>query len=250
MPTTTRYSGLRERFSLRAYSGVSSSAIALRLRVGEQRVELGQLGELLGRAPHHPDRLAAPFDGELLARLDAADVDLDRGAGGAGTLRRLKTADEGDGDEAGTDCAGTTRRDDPGALATVDLLLTHADPFLDDARTRREKSTRHSSGAVKTDDPGPGAPPLLDFAEPRQYSGHTAEDSMGLATEFREFAAKGNVVDLAVGVIIGAAFGKIVDSLVEGHHHAVIGRIFGGPRLLELLRRPSAPPPARAMPDR
>jgi large conductance mechanosensitive channel len=38
---------------------------------------------------------------------------------------------------------------------------------------------------------------------------------MGIAKEFREFAIKGNVIDLAVGVIIGAAFGKIVDSLVK-----------------------------------
>lgn len=38
---------------------------------------------------------------------------------------------------------------------------------------------------------------------------------MGLLTEFREFAARGSVVDLAVGVIIGASFGKIVTSLVE-----------------------------------
>jgi large conductance mechanosensitive channel len=37
---------------------------------------------------------------------------------------------------------------------------------------------------------------------------------MGLATEFKEFAMKGNVIDLAVGVVIGAAFGKIVSSLV------------------------------------
>ena len=37
---------------------------------------------------------------------------------------------------------------------------------------------------------------------------------MSIVREFREFAVKGNVVDLAVGVIIGAAFGKIVDSLV------------------------------------
>jgi large conductance mechanosensitive channel len=51
---------------------------------------------------------------------------------------------------------------------------------------------------------------------------------MGLATEFREFAAKGNVVDLAVGVIIGAAFAKIVDSLVKDIIMPVIGRIFGG----------------------
>jgi large conductance mechanosensitive channel len=51
---------------------------------------------------------------------------------------------------------------------------------------------------------------------------------MGLATEFREFAAKGNVVDLAVGVIIGAAFGKIVDSLVKDIIMPIIGRVTGG----------------------
>ena len=51
---------------------------------------------------------------------------------------------------------------------------------------------------------------------------------MGLATEFKEFASKGNVVDLAVGVIIGAAFGKIVDSIVKDLIMPVVGRIFGG----------------------
>jgi large conductance mechanosensitive channel len=51
---------------------------------------------------------------------------------------------------------------------------------------------------------------------------------MGMASEFREFAVKGNVVDLAVGVIIGAAFGKIVDSLVNDLVMPVIGRLVGG----------------------
>jgi large conductance mechanosensitive channel len=51
---------------------------------------------------------------------------------------------------------------------------------------------------------------------------------MGMATEFKEFATKGNVVDLAVGVIIGAAFGKIVDSLVKDLVMPVVGKIFGG----------------------
>ena len=50
---------------------------------------------------------------------------------------------------------------------------------------------------------------------------------MGFATEFREFASKGNVVDLAVGVIIGAAFAKIVDSLVKDLIIPVVGRVFG-----------------------
>ena len=48
-----------------------------------------------------------------------------------------------------------------------------------------------------------------------------------LLNEFREFAIKGNVVDLAVGVIIGAAFSKIVDSLVGDVVMPVVGRIVG-----------------------
>ena len=51
---------------------------------------------------------------------------------------------------------------------------------------------------------------------------------MSFASEFRQFALKGNVVDLAVGVIIGAAFGKIVDSLVKDLIMPLIGRVFGG----------------------
>jgi large conductance mechanosensitive channel len=51
---------------------------------------------------------------------------------------------------------------------------------------------------------------------------------MSFATEFKEFALKGNVMDLAVGVIIGAAFGKIVDSIVSDLIMPVVGRIFGG----------------------
>ncbi len=50
----------------------------------------------------------------------------------------------------------------------------------------------------------------------------------GFTSEFKEFARKGNVVDLAVGIIIGAAFGKIVDSIVKDLIMPVIGRIFGG----------------------
>jgi large conductance mechanosensitive channel len=46
--------------------------------------------------------------------------------------------------------------------------------------------------------------------------------------EFKEFAMKGNVVDLAVGVIIGAAFGKIVDSLVNDVIMPPIGKVLGG----------------------
>jgi large conductance mechanosensitive channel len=51
---------------------------------------------------------------------------------------------------------------------------------------------------------------------------------MSVLDEFKAFALKGNVVDLAVGVIIGAAFGKIVDSLVSDVFMPIVGRIFGG----------------------
>jgi large conductance mechanosensitive channel len=51
---------------------------------------------------------------------------------------------------------------------------------------------------------------------------------MSFASEFKEFATKGNVVDLAVGVIIGGAFGKIVDSFVNDMVMPTFGRIFGG----------------------
>ncbi len=51
---------------------------------------------------------------------------------------------------------------------------------------------------------------------------------MGIAQEFKEFAMKGSVVDLAVGVIIGGAFGKIVASLVENIIMPPIGLIIGG----------------------
>lgn len=50
---------------------------------------------------------------------------------------------------------------------------------------------------------------------------------MGMMQEFREFAIKGNVVDLAVGVIIGGAFGKIVDSVVNDLIMPVVGLVFG-----------------------
>jgi large conductance mechanosensitive channel len=51
---------------------------------------------------------------------------------------------------------------------------------------------------------------------------------VSIASEFKEFAMKGNVVDLAVGVIIGAAFGKIVSSLVGDILMPVLGKIIGG----------------------
>ncbi|MEN3297543.1 MAG: large conductance mechanosensitive channel [Burkholderiales bacterium] len=51
---------------------------------------------------------------------------------------------------------------------------------------------------------------------------------MGMLKEFKAFAIKGNVIDLAVGVIIGSAFAKIVDSLVQDVIMPVVGRLVGG----------------------
>ena len=51
---------------------------------------------------------------------------------------------------------------------------------------------------------------------------------MSIVSEFREFAIKGNAMDLAVGVIIGAAFGKIVDSIVKDLIMPIVGAISGG----------------------
>ena len=71
---------------------------------------------------------------------------------------------------------------------------------------------------------------------------------MGLVSEFREFAAKGNVVDLAVGVIIGAAFAKIVDSLVKDMIMPVVGRIFGGFDFSNYFLVLAPPPPGYSGP--
>jgi len=66
---------------------------------------------------------------------------------------------------------------------------------------------------------------------------------MSMMSEFREFAVKGSVVDLAVGVIIGGAFGKIVDSLVKDLIMPIVGAIFGGLDFSQwfiVLRQPPA----------
>ena len=57
---------------------------------------------------------------------------------------------------------------------------------------------------------------------------------MGMISEFKEFVSRGNVVDLAVGVVIGAAFGKIVSSLVDGIVMPLVGLLLGGVKFSEL----------------
>ena len=57
---------------------------------------------------------------------------------------------------------------------------------------------------------------------------------MSMASEFKDFIAGGNVIDLAVGVIIGGAFGKIVDSLVKDIIMPVVGSIIGNVNFTEM----------------
>jgi len=66
---------------------------------------------------------------------------------------------------------------------------------------------------------------------------------MGFASEFKQFAMKGNVVDLAVGVIIGAAFGKIVDSVVKDLIMPIVGRVIGGLDFSNYFVMLASPPP-------
>src|SRR5215207_8549106 len=58
---------------------------------------------------------------------------------------------------------------------------------------------------------------------------------MSFGSEFKDFAMKGNVIDLAVGVIIGAAFGKIVDSVVNDLIMPVVGRLLGNLNFADML---------------
>jgi large conductance mechanosensitive channel len=71
------------------------------------------------------------------------------------------------------------------------------------------------------------------------------------ASEFREFAARGNVVDLAVGVIIGIAFGKIVDSVVNDLVTPVLAGLLGKPDFsalfIPLANPPAVPPTLEAL---
>ena len=65
---------------------------------------------------------------------------------------------------------------------------------------------------------------------------------MSFMSEFKEFAVKGNVMDLAVGVIIGAAFGKIVDSIVKDLIMPLVGRVVGGLDFSSYFIMLSSPP--------
>ena len=70
---------------------------------------------------------------------------------------------------------------------------------------------------------------------------------MGMIREFREFAIKGNVIDLAVGVIIGAAFGKIVESVVGDLIMPVVGAVIGKIDFSNMFVVLGSVPPGTAM---
>jgi large conductance mechanosensitive channel len=76
---------------------------------------------------------------------------------------------------------------------------------------------------------------------PTAHQGRT--EKMSFVKEFREFAVKGNVVDLAVGVIIGAAFSKIVDSVVKDLIMPIVGRFIGGLDFSNYFIKLADPPP-------
>src|SRR5258705_11509175 len=73
------------------------------------------------------------------------------------------------------------------------------------------------------------------------------EPAMGMMQEFREFAVKGNVMDLAVGVIIGGAFGKIVDSIVNDLIMPIVAAIIGKPDFSNLFLVLGTVPPGTPM---
>ncbi|MBX3018744.1 MAG: large-conductance mechanosensitive channel protein MscL [Bdellovibrionaceae bacterium] len=75
---------------------------------------------------------------------------------------------------------------------------------------------------------------------------------MGIVQEFREFAVKGNVIDMAVGLIIGAEFGKIVNSVVSDMIMPPIGLLIGGvdfKNLFLLIKEGTTPAPYLTVAD-
>src|SRR5208283_3203481 len=148
--------------------------------------------------------------------------------------RRRQTAASGPGKGAGNLLlAGGAAR------GASDLRLSvHRQPCL-------QSRSRTGFGAG-----GAGARGILTCPHRAQYHRMQCpeqERPMGLASEFKEFAMKGNVVDLAVGVIIGAAFGKIVSSLVGDVFMPALGKVIGDVNFSDLAIRLGADPAGKAV---
>jgi large conductance mechanosensitive channel len=105
----------------------------------------------------------------------------------------------------------------------MELRICKQPKILNDTRLPRERLDLTESWGILTPRAQAGQP-----RPPHPSSIDRKETRMSVMTEFKEFAVKGNVIDLAVGVIIGSAFGKIVDSIVADLIMPVVGRLFGG----------------------
>ena len=114
-----------------------------------------------------------------------------------------------------------------GQIVTYDEMLNCEHEFAPDVDKLTMDSPRAAAGRRRRQVPGaaaghaqearvlmPSIPPSFRRIEKETVMG-IANKAAGLADEFKKFALKGNVIDLAIGVIIGAAFGKIIDSLVK-----------------------------------
>jgi large conductance mechanosensitive channel len=96
-----------------------------------------------------------------------------------------------------------------------------------DTRLRNDQHCSRGSQGRLTNRWGHG--PVSQYREPLALNENEHQGTnMSIVSEFKEFAVKGNVMDLAVGVIIGGAFGKIVDSLVNDLIMPLIGKVTGG----------------------
>lgn len=87
----------------------------------------------------------------------------------------------------------------------------------------------------------------MPYMKPLKNIAGAAGKSRGFIKEFKEFAMKGNVMDLAIGIIIGGAFGKIVSSLVADVIMPVIGVLIGGTKFTDIvitLKRATGDAPA------
>lgn len=93
---------------------------------------------------------------------------------------------------------------------------------LDASLTAAYRGRRRSRSA------GAGKLEVINNNDPLGQGKQEGICTMSFMSEFKEFALKGNVMDLAVGVIIGGAFGKIVDSVVGDLIMPIVGKIFGG----------------------
>src|SRR3546814_14791334 len=101
----------------------------------------------------------------------------------------------------------------------------------DGGRVRRQPGWRGHIGGQHRAADGDGVG--LGRADPINYG----RWHMGMVSEFEEFIARGNVLDLAVAVVIGAAFGKIVTALVDGITMPVVGLAMGGADFCQLFVR-------------